>query len=114
MAAVAREVGADVLVNMSQMTGSLMSVQNTTPSPERRQHWLSEQALLGTHAARIVSGASISFPVPVSEPLQLVRCIHTRRGIGLRPQMRNRLENRHGEVSVHLSRIHGEPPQAFS
>jgi hypothetical protein len=51
MAAVAREVGVDALVNMSQMTVSQMSIQNTTPSPQQRQHWLSEQALLGTHAA---------------------------------------------------------------
>src|SRR5215468_6097740 len=45
MAAVAREVGVDVLVNMSQMTVSQMSIRNTTPSPQQRQHWLSEQAL---------------------------------------------------------------------
>ena len=45
MAAVAREVGVDVLVNMSQMTVSQMSIQNTTPSPQQRQHWLSEQTL---------------------------------------------------------------------
>jgi uncharacterized protein YbjT (DUF2867 family) len=45
MAAVARELGVDVLVNMSQMTVSQMSIQNTTPSPQQRQHWLSEQAL---------------------------------------------------------------------
>ena len=45
MAAVAREVGADALVNMSQMTVSQMSVQHTTPSRQQRQHWLSEQAL---------------------------------------------------------------------
>jgi len=45
MAAVAREVGVDALVNMSQMTVSQMSLQNTTPSPQQRQHWLSEQAL---------------------------------------------------------------------
>jgi uncharacterized protein YbjT (DUF2867 family) len=45
MAAVAREVGVDALVNMSQMTVSQMSIQNTTPSPQQRQHWLSEQAL---------------------------------------------------------------------
>ena len=80
MAAVPREVGVDALVNMSKM-----SIQTTTPSPQQRQHWLSEQALLGTHAARIASGASIFFPAPVSERLQLVRCIHTRRGTGLRP-----------------------------
>jgi NAD(P)H dehydrogenase (quinone) len=45
MAAVAREFGVDALVNMSQMTVSQMSIQNTTPSPQQRQHWLSEQAL---------------------------------------------------------------------
>lgn len=45
MAAVAREVGVDALVNMSQMTVSQMSVQNTTPSRQQRQHWLGEQAL---------------------------------------------------------------------
>jgi NAD(P)H dehydrogenase (quinone) len=45
MAAVAREVGVDALVNMSQMTVSQMSIQNTTPSPQQRQHWLAEQAL---------------------------------------------------------------------
>jgi NAD(P)H dehydrogenase (quinone) len=45
MAAVTREVGVNTLVNMSQMTVSQMSIQNTTPSPQQRQHWLSEQAL---------------------------------------------------------------------
>jgi NAD(P)H dehydrogenase (quinone) len=45
MAAAAREVGVNALVNMSQMTVSEMSIQNTTPSPQQRQHWLSEQAL---------------------------------------------------------------------
>src|SRR6185369_589768 len=45
MAAVAREVGVNALVNMSQMTVSEMSIQNTTPSHQQRQHWLGEQAL---------------------------------------------------------------------
>jgi NAD(P)H dehydrogenase (quinone) len=45
MAAVAREFGVDALVNMSQMTVSQMSIQNTTSSPQQRLHWLSEQAL---------------------------------------------------------------------
>jgi uncharacterized protein YbjT (DUF2867 family) len=45
MAAVAREVGVSALINMSQMTVSQMSLRNTTPSPQQRQHWLSEQAL---------------------------------------------------------------------
>src|SRR5215471_6514294 len=45
MAAVAREVGVDALVNMSQMTVSQMCIHNTTPSPQQRQHWLGEQAL---------------------------------------------------------------------
>ena len=38
MAAVAREIGVDALVNMSQMTVSQMSIQNTTSSPQQRQH----------------------------------------------------------------------------
>jgi uncharacterized protein YbjT (DUF2867 family) len=46
MATVAREVGVDALVNMSQMTVSQMSIQNTTKSPQQRQHWLCEQGLL--------------------------------------------------------------------
>src|SRR5215469_13242889 len=45
MAAVAREAGVSALVNMSQMTVSQMSIQNTTPSHQQRQHWLGEQAL---------------------------------------------------------------------
>ena len=45
MAAVAREAGVSALVNMSQMTVSEMSIHNTTPSRQQRQHWLSEQAL---------------------------------------------------------------------
>jgi NAD(P)H dehydrogenase (quinone) len=45
MAAVAREVGVNALVNMSQMTVSEMSIHNTTPSHQQRQHWLGEQAL---------------------------------------------------------------------
>jgi uncharacterized protein YbjT (DUF2867 family) len=45
MAAVARAVGVDAVVNMSQMTVSQMDIHNTTSSPQQRQHWLSEQAL---------------------------------------------------------------------
>jgi len=45
MAAVAREAEVNALVNMSQMTVSEMSIQNTTPSHQQRQHWLGEQAL---------------------------------------------------------------------
>jgi uncharacterized protein YbjT (DUF2867 family) len=44
MAAAAREANVSTLVNMSQMTVSEMSIDNTTPSPEQRQHWLAEQA----------------------------------------------------------------------
>ena len=44
IATVAREVGVSALANMSQMTVSQMSIQNTTPSRQQRQHWLSEQA----------------------------------------------------------------------
>ena len=45
MAAVGKEIGVEALVNMSQMTVSQMSIRNTTPSPQQRQHWLSEQTL---------------------------------------------------------------------
>ncbi len=45
MAAVARELGVDALVNISQMTVSQMSLQKMTPSRQQRQHWLSEQTL---------------------------------------------------------------------
>jgi uncharacterized protein YbjT (DUF2867 family) len=45
MAAVAREVGVDAIVNMSQMTVSQMNTRNSTPSPQQRQHWLAEQVL---------------------------------------------------------------------
>jgi uncharacterized protein YbjT (DUF2867 family) len=45
MAVVARDVGLDALVNMSQMTVSEMSIENTTSSSQQRQHWLGEQAL---------------------------------------------------------------------
>ena len=44
MATVAREAGVSALVNMSQMTVSQMNIENTTPSRQQRQHWLSEQA----------------------------------------------------------------------
>jgi uncharacterized protein YbjT (DUF2867 family) len=44
MATVARDVGVDALVNMSQMTVSQMSIHQTTPSHQQRQHWLAEQA----------------------------------------------------------------------
>jgi hypothetical protein len=44
MAAVAREVGVDALVNMSQMTVSQMSIRNTAPSRQQRQHGLGERA----------------------------------------------------------------------
>jgi NAD(P)H dehydrogenase (quinone) len=36
MAAVACELGVDALVNMSMMTVSQMSIQTTTPSPQKR------------------------------------------------------------------------------
>src|SRR5262249_1663552 len=45
MAAVARELWVEALVNMSQMTVSQMVIHDTTPSRQQRQHWLGEQAL---------------------------------------------------------------------
>src|SRR6516165_8339816 len=54
---------------------------DATPSPQQRQH--SRSALRQSYRAR-----RSFYPVPVSGRLQLVRCIHTRRGTGLRPWMR--------------------------
>ena len=45
VAAVAKHHGLKALVNMSQMTVSQMSVTETTPSPQQKLHWLSEQVL---------------------------------------------------------------------
>ena len=44
-AAVARHHGVEAFVNMSQMTVSQMSINETTDSPQHKQHWLAEQAL---------------------------------------------------------------------
>jgi uncharacterized protein YbjT (DUF2867 family) len=45
VAAVAKHHGVEAFVNMSQMTVSQMSITETTPSPQHKQHWLAEEAL---------------------------------------------------------------------
>src|ERR1700758_5659767 len=44
-AAVAKYHGVKAFINMSQMTVSQMSVTETSPSPQHKLQWLSEQAL---------------------------------------------------------------------
>ena len=44
-AAVARHHGVEAFVNMSQMTVSQMSINESTESPQHKLHWLAEQAL---------------------------------------------------------------------
>ena len=44
-AAVAKHHGVKAFINMSQMTISQMSITETTPSPQHKLQWLSEQAL---------------------------------------------------------------------
>ncbi|HYP06820.1 MAG TPA: SDR family NAD(P)-dependent oxidoreductase [Bryobacteraceae bacterium] len=44
-AAVAKHYGVKAFVNMSQMTLSQMNINETTPSPQHKLHWLAEQAL---------------------------------------------------------------------
>jgi uncharacterized protein YbjT (DUF2867 family) len=44
-AAAARHHGAEAFVNMSQMTVTQMSINETTDSPQHKLHWLAEQAL---------------------------------------------------------------------
>ena len=45
VAAVAKYYGVKAFINMSQMTLSQMSITETTPSPQHKLQWLSEQAL---------------------------------------------------------------------
>src|ERR1700733_14191998 len=45
IAAVARHHGVEAFVNMSQMTVTQMSINETTDSPQHKLHWLAEQAL---------------------------------------------------------------------
>src|ERR1700722_6633414 len=44
-AAVAKHHGVRAFINMSQMTVSQMSITETTPSPQHKLQWLSEQTL---------------------------------------------------------------------
>jgi uncharacterized protein YbjT (DUF2867 family) len=43
LAAVARHHLVDAFVNISQMTVAEMTIHETTPSPQQKQHWLAEQ-----------------------------------------------------------------------
>src|SRR3974377_1065520 len=45
VAAVAKHHGVNAFINMSQMTLSQMSITETTPSPQHKLQWLSEQVL---------------------------------------------------------------------
>jgi uncharacterized protein YbjT (DUF2867 family) len=45
VAAVAKYYGVKAFINMSQMTLAQMSITETTPSPQHKLQWLSEQAL---------------------------------------------------------------------
>lgn len=44
-AAVAKHLGVELFLNISQMTVSEMNFSETTDSPQQKQHWLSEQVL---------------------------------------------------------------------
>jgi uncharacterized protein YbjT (DUF2867 family) len=45
VAAIARYLGVEVIVNMSQMTVTQMNINETSDSPQHKLHWLAEQAL---------------------------------------------------------------------
>jgi uncharacterized protein YbjT (DUF2867 family) len=71
MAAVARDVGVDALVDMSQMTVSQMSLRDTTSSPQQRQHWLGEQALAWSGLPVVVVRPTVfleGFFLPLTAP----------------------------------------------
>ena len=69
MAAVAREVGVNALVNMSQMTVSQMSIQNTPPSRQQRSTGSANRRLRGPARRSSPSGQPCSWrgfsPSPV-------------------------------------------------
>ena len=96
MAAVAREIGVEALVNMSQMTVSQMDIQNTTPSPQQRQHWLSEQALAWSGLPVVTIRPTMflesfsSWPLRPCAPAAASRC----RSDGARPRRLRRLMSR--------------------
>ena len=60
-AAVARHHGVEAFVNMSQMTVTQMSINETTDSPQHKLHWLAEQALAWSGSAGR-HGAADSLP----------------------------------------------------
>src|SRR5947209_8450953 len=88
MAAVAREAAVSVLVNMSQMTVSEMSIQNTTPSHQQRQHWLGEQAL-----------AWAGLPVVTIRPTMFMESFLTLAGPSIRDRDRIELPFGRGKTS---------------
>src|SRR3954471_13087615 len=88
MAAVAREAGVNALVNMSQMTVSEMSIQNTTPSHQQRQHWLGEQTL-----------AWAGLPVVTIRPTMFMESFLTLAGPSIRDRDRIELPFGRGKTS---------------
>ena len=88
MAAVAREVGVEALVNMSQMTVSQMSIRETTPSRQQRQHWLGEQALSWS-----------GLPVVTVRPTMFLESFFPLAGSTVRDKNRIELPFGHGKTS---------------
>jgi uncharacterized protein YbjT (DUF2867 family) len=88
MAAAAREIGVSALVNMSQMTVSEMSLQNTTPSRQQRQHWLSEQVF-----------AWCGVPVATVRPTMFLETLLPLAATGVRERSRIELPFGRGKTS---------------
>jgi len=88
MTAVARELGVNAVVNMSQMTVSQMDVQNTTRSHQQRQHWLGEQAL-----------AWSGLPVVTIRPTMFLESFLPLAGATVRDRGRIELPFGHGKTS---------------
>ncbi len=97
----------DDLITKSRTTVFPVSFQNTTPSPQQRQHWPSE---LVNRIWR-----SKFFSALVSERSYLIRCITE--GPGKWPRTKHVKpfgESSHAEVSVHRSPFHRSPIPAVS
>ncbi len=82
-AAVAKHHGVKAFINMSQMTVAQMSITETTPSPQHKLQWLSEQALnwsgpesvRKTNQIRLPFGEGKTSPVAVEDVARVIAAL---------------------------------------
>lgn len=87
-AAVAKHHGVKAFINMSQMMLAQMSITETTPSPQHKLHWLSEQAL-----------AWFGVPIVTTRPMMFMESFYPRAGPTVRDHSRIELPFGRGKTS---------------